>query len=88
MARERHGDKQFCVPVCCTIGFTPVTDPAADSLVSRVGLCLSCQHVDVITSSRESTFYRCRRAETDPTFRKYPALPVVACRGYERDATP
>jgi hypothetical protein len=51
-------------------------------------LCLSCQHVDVITSSRESTFYRCRRSETDPTFRKYPALPVVACRGYERDATP
>ena len=65
----------------------PVTNPAADSLVSRVGLCLTCQHVDVITSSRESTFYRCRRAETDPTFRKYPALPVVACRGYERDAT-
>jgi hypothetical protein len=66
---------------------TPVTNPAADSLVFRVGLCLSCKHVDVITSSRESTFYRCRRAETDPAFRKYPALPVVACRGYERDAT-
>jgi hypothetical protein len=65
----------------------PVTHPAADSLVSRVGLCLSCRHADVITSSRESTFYRCRRSETDPTFRKYPALPVVACRGYEPDAT-
>jgi hypothetical protein len=63
----------------------PVTNPAADSLGSRVGLCLSCQHVDVITSSRESTFYRCRRSENDPSFRKYPALPVVACRGYERD---
>jgi hypothetical protein len=64
---------------------TPVTNPAADSLVSRVGLCLSCQHVDVIRSSHESTFYRCRRSETDPAFRKYPVLPVVACRGYERD---
>jgi hypothetical protein len=55
----------------------------------RVGLCASCRFVEVITSSRASTFYRCRLADTDPSFRKYPVLPVLACRGYqprERDA--
>ncbi|HEY6986382.1 MAG TPA: hypothetical protein VH375_09880 [Rhodanobacteraceae bacterium] len=48
----------------------------------RAGLCASCRFVDVITSSRSSTFYRCRLSETDPSFRKYPVLPVLACRGY------
>jgi len=42
--------------------------------------------VELITSSRQSTFYRCRRADDDPSFRKYPPLPVVVCRGYEREA--
>jgi hypothetical protein len=60
-----------------------VTRPAAEARSPRVGLCASCRYVEVITSSRESTFYRCRRSDTDPTFRKYPALPVLVCRGYE-----
>jgi len=64
-----------------------VTKPAAETVSTRVGLCASCRYVDVIISSRESTFYRCRRSETDPTFRKYPVLPVVACRGYEKDSS-
>jgi hypothetical protein len=50
----------------------------------RVGLCASCRFVEVITSSHASTFYRCRLADTDPSFRKYPVLPVLACRGYQR----
>ena len=49
----------------------------------RVGLCASCRFADVITSSRSSTFYRCRLSETDPSFRKYPVLPMLACRGYQ-----
>jgi len=57
-----------------------VDDVNADD---RVGLCASCRFVDVITSSRSSTFYRCRLSETDPAFRKYPVLPVLVCRGYE-----
>jgi hypothetical protein len=55
----------------------------------RAGLCATCRFVDVIISSKESTFYRCRLSETDPSFRRYPILPVLACRGYqpaERDA--
>jgi hypothetical protein len=58
------------------------TTPAA-------GLCASCRFVDVIASSKQTIFYRCRLSETDPSFRRYPVLPVLACRGYqpaERDA--
>jgi hypothetical protein len=49
----------------------------------RVGLCATCRFVDVITSSKASTFYRCRLSETDPAFRRYPILPVLACGGYQ-----
>jgi hypothetical protein len=59
--------------------------PASDTTSRRVGLCASCRHASVITSSRDSIFYRCRRSEDDPTFRKYPVLPVVTCRGYEQE---
>jgi len=49
----------------------------------RVGLCASCRFADVIASSKGSTFYRCRLSETDPAYRRYPVLPVLACRGYQ-----
>jgi 3-isopropylmalate/(R)-2-methylmalate dehydratase large subunit len=49
-----------------------------------VGLCGSCRHAAVVTSDRGSTFYRCRRAETDRRFLRYPPLPVLACIGYDR----
>ena len=36
-----------------------------------------------------TTFWRCERAATDPTFPRYPTLPVLECRGFEpRDAAP
>ena len=50
---------------------------------ARVGLCASCVHAHVVQSSKGSTFYMCRLSETDPRFRKYPALPVLACTGYQ-----
>jgi hypothetical protein len=28
-------------------------------------------------------FYLCRRSADDPSFPRYPRLPVVACRGFE-----
>ena len=49
----------------------------------RAGLCAACVHAHVVTSSRGATFYLCRRSETDPSFPKYPTLPVLVCRGYE-----
>jgi hypothetical protein len=48
----------------------------------RAGLCADCAHAQRITSSRQSIFYRCRLADTDPQFSRYPALPVVRCSGY------
>jgi hypothetical protein len=48
----------------------------------RVGLCLSCRFAEVVTSSRDSTFYLCTLSATDPSFPRYPPLPVLFCRGY------
>lgn len=49
------------------------------------GLCGSCVHTRRVETGR-STFYLCERALTDPSYRKYPPLPVLACRGYDRSA--
>jgi hypothetical protein len=46
------------------------------------GLCATCVHVQIITSDRQSEFVRCGLAKTDPSFPKYPRLPVVQCTGY------
>jgi hypothetical protein len=60
-----------------------VTTPAADAAnLSRAGLCASCVHVKVVTSSTGSTFVLCSLAATDRRYPKYPRLPVVACGGY------
>lgn len=48
-----------------------------------IGLCLSCRWMQVVTTRRGSTFYRCGRADTDPRFPRYPALPMLQCVGYE-----
>jgi hypothetical protein len=48
------------------------------------GLCASCRFAEVITSSKASTFFRCRLSDIDPSYRRYPVLPVLACRGYQR----
>jgi hypothetical protein len=48
------------------------------------GLCDGCRHARVITSGRGSRFILCERSRTDPRFPRYPALPVVACDGFER----
>jgi len=49
------------------------------------GLCADCCHGELLASPR-STFLRCRRADLDPRYPKYPSLPVVGCHGYERGA--
>jgi hypothetical protein len=60
------------------------TTPAGnDRSPDRIGLCRSCRHAEVIPSSKGSTFYLCTLSATDPRFRRYPALPVVSCIGYQ-----
>ena len=51
---------------------------------NRAGLCADCQHARRVESSRESTFVLCERSATDASFPKYPRLPVIECRGYEK----
>jgi hypothetical protein len=49
----------------------------------NVGLCENCRHARVIRSDRGSVFHLCQLSLTDPSFPKYPRLPVIECRGYE-----
>jgi hypothetical protein len=49
-----------------------------------VGLCGSCRHQRVVGNTRGSRFSLCERSKTDPSFPKYPRLPVLECRGFER----
>ena len=55
--------------------------PGGDA--ARAGLCARCAHVQVIASARGSQFYLCRLSRSDPAFPRYPALPVIACLGFE-----
>ena len=48
------------------------------------GLCDMCTHMQIVRSSKGSSFVLCRLSEVDPSFRRYPTLPVIACGGYER----
>jgi hypothetical protein len=50
----------------------------------NAGLCDTCTHVQIVRSSKGSSFVLCRLSEVDPSFRRYPTLPVITCRGYER----
>jgi hypothetical protein len=52
----------------------------------KAGLCDSCRHQRVVRSGRGSVFSLCERSKTDPGFPKYPRLPVLECRGFERRA--
>ncbi|HEX2871309.1 MAG TPA: hypothetical protein VHP33_08635 [Polyangiaceae bacterium] len=55
---------------------------------SRVGVCTACQHARRVVSAKGSSFWLCGRAADEPErFRKYPALPVLSCAGFEAEAT-
>jgi hypothetical protein len=48
------------------------------------GLCDSCRHQKVIRTGRGSEFSMCLLSRTDPSYPKYPRVPVLACPGYRR----
>jgi hypothetical protein len=52
--------------------------------ISRFGLCADCTHARLIDSSKGSQFLLCQLSQSDPTFAKYPRLPVFACTGYSQ----
>jgi hypothetical protein len=51
----------------------------------REGLCATCTHARRVTNDRGSTFVRCHYATIDPSFPKYPRLPVLACAAYVQE---
>jgi hypothetical protein len=62
-----------------------------ESGLTPVGLCSDCEHARIIRSDRGNVFYLCRLSATDPSFAKYPRLPVLRCPGYKvgaRHASP
>lgn len=67
----------------------PGSPPTRDDIArlaqsgAPAGLCETCRHARVL-ASRSSVFLRCGMAEIDPSFPRYPRLPVLACRGYRR----
>ena len=58
-----------------------VRDPDA-----AVGLCAACRFGHAQPTARGAVFWRCRRAETDACFRRYPPLPVRECEGFDPGA--
>jgi hypothetical protein len=48
------------------------------------GLCDTCAHQRLIRNTRGSTFSLCERSRADPSFPRYPRLPVGECHGWER----
>ena len=48
------------------------------------GLCDSCVHQRVVRNTRGSSFSLCERSQNDPSYPKYPRLPVLSCPGHER----
>jgi hypothetical protein len=50
---------------------------------ARAGLCADCVHARRIESDRGAKFYLCELAAVDPTYRKYPVLPVIRCAGFQ-----
>jgi hypothetical protein len=70
------------------VGGRRCDDPRAmvGSDLTRVGLCAECRWSRRVVSGKGSVFWMCERSKVDPRFRKYPALPVLACAGFEEGA--
>jgi arsenate reductase len=52
---------------------------------AHAGLCADCLHARLVRPASGSVYYWCGRSTDDPSFPKYPPLPVVQCEGYTAD---
>lgn len=50
---------------------------------AAAGLCAGCAHQRVVRNTRGSAFSLCERSRTDPSYPRYPRLPVTRCAGHE-----
>ncbi|HEV7529803.1 MAG TPA: hypothetical protein VGO29_12980 [Solirubrobacteraceae bacterium] len=51
---------------------------------ASAGLCDTCAHQQQVRNTRGSVFSLCKRSREDPAYPRYPRVPVLSCRGYER----
>jgi hypothetical protein len=49
---------------------------------ARAGLCETCAHLRLVSSDRGVVFYLCEYSKRDPSYPKYPAIPVLSCAAY------
>jgi hypothetical protein len=49
----------------------------------QIGQCAGCANAVVQTSAKGHDFWRCRLADEDERFMRYPPLPVADCAGFE-----
>jgi len=54
------------------------------SNANSLGLCANCMHARPVESAKRSQFLLCQLSQSDPSFPKYPRLPVLRCSGYEK----
>jgi hypothetical protein len=54
----------------------------------NAGLCARCAHLRLVGAAGRSVFVQCGRSRGDPTFPRYPRLPVVSCPGFEPSKPP
>ncbi len=47
------------------------------------GLCGSCRHQRVVSTTRGTSYSLCERSREDERYPRYPRLPVPRCPGYE-----
>jgi len=47
------------------------------------GLCDACLHQKLVPNTRGSIFSLCLRSREDPSYPRYPGLPVRACPGFQ-----
>ncbi len=55
----------------------------AVEIVPGAGLCNTCRHQRVVVTTRGSRFSLCERSRSDPSYARYPRLPVRECPGHE-----
>jgi len=59
---------------------TPIRNGATQN--RDEGLCSDCTHARRIESDRGSVFILCQFSAIDPSFQKYPRLPMLSCSAY------
>lgn len=65
----------------------PPAQPTRPAPPPAAGLCNTCVHQQLVPNRRGSVFSLCRRSKTDPSFPRYPRIPVRECRGFEARPT-